>query len=229
MGDRTQLKWVLSQKPQLDGPFLEVGSRNYGSTQDLRQLFAERGDYVGVDMLDGDGVDVVLDLCQDFDDIDRVVDGRRFGTIFCLSVMEHCDQPFDMAANLTKLLKPGGRLVISAPFAWKFHGYPSDFWRFTHEGVRKLFPDIEFSDADAYVASDSVYELDKPQPDMGKIHLSPGAHRRNGRWIHAIGASILRGLTMVGLTGWLTSHRYVMAPTNIFMVGSKRMTASKAA
>ena len=141
MGDINQCQFVLRHKDALSGPFLEIGSRDYGSTQDLRSFFPGET-YVGVDLSAGDSVDKVLDLTQPFEVIDEALEQQRFGTIFSLSVMEHCDQPFLMAENMTCLLKPGGRIVLSVPFAWKFHGYPSDYWRFTQEGVKKLFPKI---------------------------------------------------------------------------------------
>lgn len=39
MGDLNQLSFVKSHQSVLRGPFLEVGSKDYGSTQDLRLLF----------------------------------------------------------------------------------------------------------------------------------------------------------------------------------------------
>src|SRR5207248_659352 len=103
VGDINQYVWIEKGAANLEGPFLEVGSKNYGSTQDLRRLFSGRGKYVGVDMAAGNGVDVVLDLTRDFAEVDRALSGERFGSIFCLSVLEHCDQPFRMADNLTRL------------------------------------------------------------------------------------------------------------------------------
>ena len=148
MGDANQHRFVLELKDRLSGPFLEIGSRNYGNTQDLRSLF--KGDtYIGADLSDGDGVDVVLDLTQSFEVIDEKLGHQRFGTIFSFSVMEHCDNPFLMAENMVQLLKPGGKVVLSVPFAWKFHGYPSDYWRFTTEGVKKLFPRIDWDAGDS--------------------------------------------------------------------------------
>ncbi len=143
MGDTNQYRFVLKHKGGLSGPFLEIGSRDYGNTQNLRAFFPGEP-YIGVDLGNGDGVDKVLDLTQPFDVIDRTLEQQRFGTIFSFSVMEHCENPFLMAENMTRLLKPGGKIVLSVPFAWKFHGYPSDYWRFTKEGVKKLFPQLEW-------------------------------------------------------------------------------------
>lgn len=143
MGDINTTNFVRVHKSEFQGPFLEVGSRDYGSTSDLSVLFPGET-YTRVDMSAGKSVDRVIDMTLAFNQVDSALGGLRFGTIFCLCVLEHCDQPFKMAGNLARLLRPGGKICISVPFAWKFHGYPSDYWRFTHEGVRKLFADLDF-------------------------------------------------------------------------------------
>lgn len=221
MGDVNQYAFVRQAAAELRGPFLEVGSRNYGSTQDLRSLFAAGGEYVGVDMLGGPGVDVVLDLAGDFAEIDAALNGRRFGTIFCLSVLEHCEAPFQMAENLTRLLAEGGRLCVSVPFAWKFHGYPCDYWRFTHEGVKKLFPRLSFEESAGVAASSRENDFQPLDGEIGKVSLSPGWHRRRGRLLCSLSAAILRLLGRAGLFRWILGYRYLLAPTMISLIGCK--------
>ncbi len=109
MGDKYQLAFIRQYVDELEGDFLEVGSKDYGSTQDFRSLFKHKNsDYVGLDMEEGKGVDVVVDLTLPFEAVDAKLGGKRFGTIICLSILEHCEQPFVMAENLSRLLKPGG-------------------------------------------------------------------------------------------------------------------------
>jgi len=224
MGDRNQLTFIRKFAEHLKGPFLEVGSRDYGSTQDLRILFADRDKYIGVDMEDGTGVDIVLDLTGDFEHLDAKLHGHRFGTIFCLSVLEHCEQPFKMAENLTLLLKPRGQIVISAPFSWKIHGYPNDYWRFTPEGIKKLFPKIEFNEAFGLAATSKVDEFQKLNNEFGRISLNFNKHYRNGHILRGISAKFLKTLSHFGLLSWLTGYRYVHAPTNILMIGRLKDT-----
>lgn len=221
MGDVNQYTFVSRLAENLQGPFLEIGSKNYGSTQDFRPLLGGAGgQYVGVDMEDGPGVDKVLDLTDDFDVIDEALGGMRFGTIVCLSVLEHCAQPFQMAENMTRLLSPGGRVVISAPFAWKFHGYPSDYWRFTHEGIKKLFPRLSF-DMDSSTASSSRRGEMEPLDEMiGRAPLTFRSHYQRGRLGRGIAAGLLRQLGKLPLFSWVVGYRYIMVPTNVFMVGT---------
>ncbi len=179
-----------------------------------------------MDLADGPGVDRMLDLTADFAVVDRTLEQKRFGTILCLSVLEHCAHPFRMAENLTRLLKPGGMICISAPFAWKYHDYPSDFWRFTHEGIKVLFPEIEFDEAACCSSTSHAGEFLPLNHDLGKRALSGKAHQNLWR---ALTASTLRVLGRLGPLAWITRYRYLMAPTNILMIGHRREVSKKQA
>ncbi len=220
VGDPNQLQLVANLKHCLAGPFLEVGSKDYGSTQNLRRLFQSQGPYVGIDMEAGDGVDIVLDMTSDFSVIDEAVGRRRFGTIFCLSVLEHCDQPFRMAEHMTRLLKPGGAVVVSVPFAWKFHGYPSDYWRFTHEGIKKLFPQLVFDMGHAAASRGKSPSFETPDENLGRINFSSKSHWEQGHYVRGVTARGFRLLARLGIFKWLADSPYVLAPTMVFMVGT---------
>ena len=71
MGDANQYLFIRKYAEQLEGPYLEVGSKDYGTTQDIRSVLSDGATYIGVDMEAGKGVDLVLDLTQDFDAIDK--------------------------------------------------------------------------------------------------------------------------------------------------------------
>ncbi|MEQ8586641.1 MAG: methyltransferase domain-containing protein [Thalassobaculaceae bacterium] len=125
-------------------PVLQVGSRvdvvDRSETR-WRNRLAGR-DFTGLDIADGDGVDVVGDLCWPFERLDAAVSGRRFGLILCQHVLEHVRRPFEAAENVTRLLAPGGTLYVAVPWVQAFHGYPNDYWRFSFHGLLELFPDL---------------------------------------------------------------------------------------
>jgi len=224
MGDINQLIFVRKYAEQFEGPFLEVGSKDYGSTQDLRVLFVNKGKYIGLDMVDGSGVDIILDLTEDIEKIDSKLCGQRFGTIFCLSVLEHCEEPFKMAENLTHLLQPKGRICISAPFSWKIHAYPNDYWRFTPEGIRRLFPRLEFNLEQSLAATSKENEFQKLDKDLGKISFSFGRYCRNGHVLRGISAKFLKMLSHLGIFSWLAGYRHLFTPTSILMIGRLKDT-----
>ncbi len=218
MGDINQKIFIEKYAELLNGPFLEVGSKNYGNTQDLRSLFPSRK-YVGVDMEDGPGVDDVIDFTKDFEILDSELCRQRFSTIFCLSVLEHCEDPFKMSENLMLLLEQGGHIYISVPFSWKIHGYPNDYWRFTPEGIKKLFYKVAFDDAKCVAATSKTNEFKKLTNDLGKISFSFSKHRNSGNLLRGITAKILKILSRLGILSWLTGYRHLFAPTNILMIG----------
>lgn len=71
--------------------------------------------------------------------------------VLCLEVLEHVTDPFRAARELVRIIRPGGRLLLTVPFLTSYHGkgdtpdhagYP-DFWRFTHQGLQHLFADLD--------------------------------------------------------------------------------------
>lgn len=72
MGDDNQLRFVQSNLKLARAPVLEIGSKDYGNTPNYRLLFPG-GDYVGTDMENGKGVDVVLDFTADMHHIDKAL------------------------------------------------------------------------------------------------------------------------------------------------------------
>lgn len=160
----------LYVKP-VPGRALVVGSKVYEGRFDARKMF---DDAIGIDMEPGDGVDIVADLEE------PPPSGLgQFGHIMCGSVIEHSRRPWLLAANLERLLQPGGSIYVHAPTVWRFHGYPSDYWRFTHAGIAALFPCIRW---EVMLYADHRGDLHKPP----RIPVEEG-----GRWgkvqIHAFG------------------------------------------
>ncbi len=217
MGHLNQLTDAQRHRGKFRGPFLEIGSRDYGSTMNLRDVFTD-DTYVGIDMLEGKSVDFVLDLTRPFEEVDAALGGRHFGSVFCLSVLEHCSQPFTMAETITRLLRPGGAAYISVPYAWVFHGYPSDYWRFTHEGVKKLVPDLVFDEAECAFSTDIDGDFRPLDNELSRIHFSTTWHRKRGHAVRGLASGLLRGTR---LAHWITRHRYVMPPTMVDMIGTK--------
>ncbi len=218
MGDLNQLDFVKSMQHSLGGPFLEVGSKQYGNTPDFRSLFPG-AHYTGVDMEQGEGVDTVLDMTHPIDTL-RSQLSSQFGTIFCFSVFEHCDNPFAMARNITDLLAPGGRLFVGAPFSFTIHGYPQDYWRFTPDGFKLLFPDIAFDDTLSNYSSEEgeIFPAGKQEPKLYITRYSKTSCFKLG---------LLRGplfylMMKTRLLPKAFQREYVYLPLNLNMTGTKR-------
>jgi SAM-dependent methyltransferase len=59
-------------------------------------------------------------------------------TVFCCSVLEHVEEPVKAMAEFSRILRPGGTLILSVPFLYYLHDAPIDFFRFTRHGVELM-------------------------------------------------------------------------------------------
>jgi SAM-dependent methyltransferase len=137
MGDINQLSYLRQVLPKAEGPILEVGSKDYGSTSSFRDFY-QGTEYVGLDMSEGKGVDVVVDLTKAIAPLRE----NQFGLAICCSVLEHVEKPWVFARHLTSVVRPGGLLFMSVPWVWRYHAYPDDYFRFSHRGVMSLFDEF---------------------------------------------------------------------------------------
>ncbi len=79
---------------------------------------------------------------------DLVYDGTRlpfddgsFDTILNAEVLEHTPRPAALVAEMSRVLKDDGVLIIAAPFQFRLHEQPYDFFRYTLHGLRALCAD----------------------------------------------------------------------------------------
>jgi len=125
---------AVAESFHLPEPILEIGSYQVEGQEelvDLRGLFPGKR-YVGVDFRPGPGVDCVADVEQ-LPQADASV-----GTVIALSAFEHVRRFWVGFEEVYRVLRPDGVFVVSCPFYFHQHGYPSDYWRFTPEAFEVL-------------------------------------------------------------------------------------------
>ena len=76
---------------------------------------------------------------------DQYYDGTRFpfpdtcfDSVLCNQVLEHVFEPTAFLSEIRRVLRPGGRLLLTVPFAWDEHEQPWDYARYTSLGLRYL-------------------------------------------------------------------------------------------
>lgn len=74
---------------------------------------------------------------QYFNGLDIPGDAERFDAVICNEVLEHCIDPGRLLSEMHRVLKPGGRLLITVPFIWGEHEAPFDFRRYSHFGIER--------------------------------------------------------------------------------------------
>jgi SAM-dependent methyltransferase len=56
----------------------------------------------------------------------------------CTQVLEHVRDPGLVLHELARVLRPGGVLLLTAPFVWEHHEEPHDYYRFTRYALSDL-------------------------------------------------------------------------------------------
>lgn len=67
-------------------------------------------------------------------------------SVLNIQVLEHVKDPGMVIRELHRVLKPGGRLYLTAPQGWGEHQQPHDFYRFTSFALRDLLTKGEFKE-----------------------------------------------------------------------------------
>ncbi|NEI68816.1 methyltransferase domain-containing protein [Rhizobium lusitanum] len=62
-----------------------------------------------------------------------------FDTLLCTEVLEHAVDPVTLIAEMHRVLRPGGTLLVTVPFAARVHHAPYDFNRFTRFRLVAMF------------------------------------------------------------------------------------------
>lgn len=220
MGDINQMNFVKRNMAQIKPPIFEVGAKDYGSTQIFRDLFKDQV-YVTADMEEGKNVDLVLDLTTDIDDIKNKLPVKSFNTIMCFSVLEHCNNPFKMAENLTELLADGGKIFIGVPFSWHIHAYPSDYWRFTPEGIKVLFPKLNFDLHQGETTTNLPNETKALNKNLCNINIRGFRDEIKNRRLGYLTAILLYVFKGLGIMKEIVKHDLLFPPTMITMIGVK--------
>jgi SAM-dependent methyltransferase len=60
---------------------------------------------------------------------------NSFDTVLCTELIEHLKDPQVAVQEMARVLKPGGYLILSAPFVHELHEQPFDFFRYTALGL----------------------------------------------------------------------------------------------
>lgn len=82
--------------------------------------------------------DVVCDVSE------MPVKDNSIDCILCTQLLEYILEPHQLIDNFSRIIKPGGKVLLSAPFIYPVHHKSLDYFRYTDSCLRKLFQDRAF-------------------------------------------------------------------------------------
>ena len=161
-----------------DATIVEIGSQDVNGS--FRELAPKNFKYIGLDFVEGKGVDVVLD-----DPYKLPFDDNSIDIIVSSSCFDHSELFWVSFLEIIRILKPEGLFYLNVPSNGIFHRYPVDCWRFypdsgaalitwakrngynpllleSFTGGRKFFPTDVFNDFVAVFLKDKNYANNYP-------------------------------------------------------------------
>jgi len=134
-----QRRVLPTAAPLAKGRLLDVGCGEKPHVE----LFAPYVDeYLGIEH---ESAFALTDASQRAQKPDLYYDGRTlpfedasFDTVLNVDVLEHTQEPGQVVSEMGRVLKDDGVLILTAPFSFRIHEAPHDYFRFSPHGLRLL-------------------------------------------------------------------------------------------
>jgi SAM-dependent methyltransferase len=104
-----------------------------------RRFFSPGADYVAADLPGNPQATLVILPDGTLDEPDE-----SFDVVLSTQVLEHVSDPELYLSECHRLLRPGGRMLLSTHGMMVFHPDPVDYWRWTCEGLQRAVHDAGF-------------------------------------------------------------------------------------
>lgn len=110
--------------PSLRGAkVVDIGAQDVNGS--LKDVMPPHLQYIGVDFVEGHGVDIVLD-----DPYKLPFESESLDIVVSNSCFEHSEMFWLTFLEILRVLKPSGLFYLNVPSNGDFHRYPVDCWRF---------------------------------------------------------------------------------------------------
>ena len=139
--------------PTIEGTIIDVGC----GAQPYRPLVPPGALYRGIDSAETEaGFEYAIPDVSYFDGDVWPVDDASADLTLCTEVLEHVVDPTRFLEEARRCLRPGGTLLLTVPFAARWHYIPRDYWRFTPSSLALLLGRAGFSDVRVYQRGNPV-------------------------------------------------------------------------
>jgi SAM-dependent methyltransferase len=139
--------------PVVRGVAVDVGC----GAQPFRPLFHPSVTYIGIDTADAKAhFGYEVPDTRYFTGDRWPVDDASADFVLCTETLEHVPDSARFLAEAARVTKPGGHILLTVPFAARWHFIPHDYWRFTPSSLDRLLRSAGFGDVAVYARGNSV-------------------------------------------------------------------------
>ena len=148
---------------------IEIGSCDVnGSLRPIIESW-KPSEYVGVDVAQGPGVDVVCDAKDIVDKFGR----EKFDIVLSTELLEHVEDWRRVISNFKAICALGGTILITTRSAgYEYHGFPYDFWRFDEGDFKHIFSDCDIVKLQKDTQSPGVFAIVRKPEGFSENNLS---------------------------------------------------------
>jgi SAM-dependent methyltransferase len=131
----TCTRFLRPRMAQMQGSVLDVGC----GEMPFREYLPAQVRYLGLDVAEAvsfgmrDHPDIVM-----FDGVSIPFPDESWDGIICTEVLEHTLEPEALIAEMLRVLRPGGTILITVPFSARVHHAPLDYQRFTRFRLARM-------------------------------------------------------------------------------------------
>lgn len=143
---------IISISPMVKGKVMDLGC----GSKPYRSLFT-CDEYIGVDFENPGHPHLNEQVDVFYDGKTLPFENNSFDVIFSSEVFEHVFNLHELLVEINRVLRPGGKLIFTCPFAFPEHEQPNDFARYTSFAVNDLMKTNGFS-IHTYIKSGNAVE-----------------------------------------------------------------------
>jgi SAM-dependent methyltransferase len=125
---------IKEHAPVMKGSVLDFGC----GSKPYEKLFSNVQEYIGCDVKISGHDHAQSKVDYFYDGKSLPFENSRFDGVVAFEVFEHIFNLEDMLKEINRVMRPGGCLLISIPFAWGEHEQPFDYARYSSFGIAHL-------------------------------------------------------------------------------------------
>lgn len=129
--------------------------------------------YIGLEIADAGKFDVQNTDVLAFDGKNIPLEDQSCDLVLCTEVLEHVQDYQRLVDEVHRVLKPGGRALVTVPWSARFHYAPFDYFRYTPSQLTQMFS--HFTDVRVTPRGSDVSAIASKLVVLFARHLKPGS------------------------------------------------------